>query len=189
MFFKEIFGLLTNPAERRNLSMIDAFDKRWLFSKRMLKLMLIALMVLGCASSGGSGGQQNEKAIIGGLGGAAAGGLIAAAFHGGPAGVIGGILAGGLIGGAIGDRMDAADRREAQQTTQQALEKTPSGTAVAWHNPDSGHSGTVTPVRTFQKSSGQYCREYQQTVSIGGEEQQAYGTACRQPDGSWKIVK
>jgi surface antigen len=170
--------------------MTKAFDKPGLFSTSMLKVMLIALMVIGCAGSPQSNGdQQNKKAIIGGLGGAAAGGLIAAALHGGPAGVIGGILAGGLIGGAIGDRMDAADRREAQQTTERALEKTPSGTAVAWHNPDSGHSGTVTPVRTFQKSGGQYCREYQQTVSIGGQQHQAYGTACRQPDGSWQIQK
>jgi surface antigen len=170
--------------------MIKAFDKPLLFSTSIVTVILMVLMVIGCAGGPqGNGGQQDQKAIIGGLGGAAAGGLIAAAFHGGAAGVIGGILAGGLIGGAIGNRMDAADRREAQQTTQRALEKTPSGTAVAWHNPDSGHSGTVTPVRTFQKSGGQYCREYQQSVSIGGEEHQAYGTACRQPDGSWKIVK
>jgi len=25
-------------------------------------------------------------------------------------------------------------------------------------------------------------------VIVGGQEEQAYGTACRQPDGSWKIV-
>jgi surface antigen len=161
-----------------------------LFTTRIVIVILIALMVAGCTTTqGGNGIEQNKKTLVGGLGGAAAGGLIAAALHGGPVGIIGGVLAGGLIGGAIGDRMDAADRREAQQTTQRALEKEPSGTAVAWHNPDSGHSGTITPIRTYQKSGGQYCREYQQTVSIGGEQHQAYGTACRQPDGSWKIVK
>ena len=25
-------------------------------------------------------------------------------------------------------------------------------------------------------------------VNIGGKTEQAYGTACRQPDGSWKVV-
>jgi surface antigen len=171
--------------------MIKEFNKALIFRNRFLPAaILITLMLIGCATTPGkNGGQQNEKAVIGGLGGAAAGGLLAAAFRGGPVGIIGGALAGGLIGGAIGDRMDAADRQEAQKASQRALETAPSGTAVAWHNPDSGHSGTVTPVRTFQKSGGQYCREYQQTVSIGGQEQQAYGTACRQPDGSWKIVK
>ncbi|MGD8325837.1 MAG: hypothetical protein PVF65_02880, partial [Sphingomonadales bacterium] len=28
-------------------------------------------------------------------------------------------------------------------------------------------------------------REYQSVVIIGGQEQEAYGTACLQPDGSW----
>ncbi len=28
-------------------------------------------------------------------------------------------------------------------------------------------------------------REYQTVITIGGEEQEAYGTACLQPDGSW----
>ena len=36
--------------------------------------------------------------------------------------------------------------------------------------------------------NGTYCREYQQTVEIGGQRQNSYGTACQQPDGSWKIL-
>jgi surface antigen len=44
----------------------------------------------------------------------------------------------------------------------------------------------VTPVRTYQ-SGGTYCREFQSNVVIGGKDEKAYGTACRQPDGSWKI--
>ena len=166
--------------------MIRACQKPVFFKLSIVTVSIILLLVIACAGTQEGGG--HTKTIIGGLGGATAGGLIAAALKGGPAGIIGGILAGGLIGGAIGDRMDAADRREAQKAAQRALEKSPSGTAVAWHNPDSGHSGSVTPVRTFQKKGGEYCREYQQTVTIDGQEHQAYGTACRQPDGSWKIV-
>ena len=33
-----------------------------------------------------------------------------------------------------------------------------------------------------------YCREYTRTVYIGNREQVAYGTACYQPNGDWKIV-
>lgn len=36
--------------------------------------------------------------------------------------------------------------------------------------------------------NGTYCREYQQTVTVGGRLQDSYGTACQQPDGSWKIL-
>ncbi len=34
----------------------------------------------------------------------------------------------------------------------------------------------------------EYCREYTRTVSISNRQEVAYGTACYQPDGSWKIV-
>jgi surface antigen len=64
----------------------------------------------------------------------------------------------------------------------------PIGQTITWNNPDSGNHGTVTPTRDGTAANGQYCREYQQTVVIDGKSQSAYGTACRQPDGSWKIV-
>jgi len=76
-----------------------------------------------------------------------------------------------------------------ERTAQGALEKNRSGTTSTWRNPDSGNSGDVTPVKTYQTASGQYCREYQQTVVINGKSQRAYGRACREPDGSWRIVK
>ena len=52
-----------------------------------------------------------------------------------------------------------------------------------------GNSGIVTPVRDgTDTATGSYCREFQQTVTIGGKAEQAYGTACRQPDGTWKVI-
>lgn len=38
------------------------------------------------------------------------------------------------------------------------------------------------------QASDDYCREYQRRVTIGGKVQDSYGTACLQPDGSWKIA-
>ncbi len=32
-----------------------------------------------------------------------------------------------------------------------------------------------------------YCREYQRKVTVGGKIVDSYGTACMQPDGSWKL--
>lgn len=40
----------------------------------------------------------------------------------------------------------------------------------------------------YQSQSGQYCREYQSSVRVGGQMQYGYGTACQQPDGSWRVV-
>jgi surface antigen len=147
----------------------------------VVSAILMAFLLMGCESTG-------PKTAVGGLGGAAAGGLLAAALGGSGTEITAGAILGGLIGGAIGDRLDAADRAKASAAAAQALESAPSGQSVAWRNPDSGHSGMVTPVRTYHTPTGQPCREYTQTITIGGERQQSYGTACRQPDGSWKIV-
>lgn len=37
-------------------------------------------------------------------------------------------------------------------------------------------------------NTGDFCREYQSTVMVGGMRQSSYGTACLQPDNSWRIV-
>lgn len=34
----------------------------------------------------------------------------------------------------------------------------------------------------------EYCREYTKTIRVNGRKESGYGTACRQPDGSWMIV-
>ena len=33
-----------------------------------------------------------------------------------------------------------------------------------------------------------YCREYQSTITVDGKEQPTFGTACKQPDGSWRLI-
>ena len=98
-------------------------------------------------------------------------------------------LLGSLAGSEVGKSLDRADRMYMQKTTQQSLEAVPSGSTSSWRNPNSGNSGTVTPQRTYQKAEGTYCREFQQTASVGGRTEEAYGTACRHPDGTWKVVK
>lgn len=98
-----------------------------------------------------------------------------------------GALAGGIIGQQVGAHLDARDREMYGQTMQHTLERAPDNSTGSWNNPNSGHSGTVVPTQTYQASNGQYCREFQTSVVVGGETQQGYGRACRQPDGSWKI--
>jgi surface antigen len=144
-------------------------------------VMLIVVTATGCATV-----QDNPKAAIGGFGGAAFGGLIAAAAGGGAPAIAGAVIGGALLGALAGNMLDQRDKRMAAEAQQRALESTPTGRPVAWTNPDTGHSGTVTPVRTFQSNRG-YCREFQNTVIIDGKSENAYGTACRQPDGSWQI--
>ena len=98
-----------------------------------------------------------------------------------------GAILGAMIGNSVGRSLDEIDRRHAAEAEQQALEYSPIGADIAWQNPDSGNYGVVTPTRTYRSSAGAYCREYSHTVHIGGTPSQAYGRACRQPDGSWQI--
>ena len=158
--------------------------------RRILSLALMTALAAGALA--GCAANPNYQAGPNATGGALVGGILGGVLgnqvgqgSGRTAAIIGGTLLGALIGGNVGAHMDAQDRANAAQ----ALNTTPDGLATTWQNPNTGADYTVVPQRTYKVSSGQYCREYQTTVAVGGREQRAYGTACRQPDGSWKIVK
>jgi Ni/Co efflux regulator RcnB len=61
------------------------------------------------------------------------------------------------------------------------------GEEITWHTDSS--NGSVVTTKEGTNQSGQTCREFQQTITIGGETEQAYGTACLQADGAWKIIE
>jgi len=141
--------------------------------------LIMAFLVSGC---------ENPKQAIGALGGGAAGGYIGSTIGGGRGRVVAtavGAVAGALAGGYLGQQLDKADRERADRAYQNAFESSPVGRPSQWRNPDSGNYGSVTPVRTYQAPTG---REFTQTISIGGRLQEGHGTACREADGSWRII-
>jgi surface antigen len=118
--------------------------------------------------------------------GAIAGGILGNQVGGGSGRVLAtmaGTVAGAMIGGSIGRSMDDTDRMYASA----ALENVRTGVPTAWVNPDTGYEYVVTPTNTYADASGP-CREYTLDATIGGRIEQIYGTACRQPDGSWLVV-
>ena len=146
---------------------------------RFTPVVALCFALVACGETVG------PKAAGGAAVGATAGGLIAAAAGGGTAGIIGGVLLGGLAGGALGDKLDQNDRRLAQENYHRSMEYGSVGQTSTWRNPDNGHSGEVTPTRTYETASGP-CREYKQTIYIDGQAQEAVGTACRASDGTWR---
>lgn len=151
---------------------------------KVIAIGAVALSLAACDQGGHGGGI--DKQTMGTVGGAVLGGLAGSQFGGGSGRLWttgAGVLLGAIVGGEIGKSLDRADRAYMGQTTYNALE---SGRPGQWRNPDSGNYGTVTPQPAFQQGN-LTCREYTQTVYIEGRSQQAYGTACRQPDGSWQI--
>lgn len=152
-------------------------------------LLLFIFAVSGCATTGdpyydSARNQQATGSIVGGI----LGGVLGHQFgdgRGRTAMTVLGATAGAVIGGNLArDRYISDQERRAAYL---AFESTPSSEPVPWSDPDRDMHGRYVPTRTYRDSGGQYCREYQQVVVINGREQSAYGTACRQPDGTWQI--
>ncbi|CAO3444351.1 RT0821/Lpp0805 family surface protein [Azospirillum largimobile] len=148
-----------------------------------------ALSLVACqtGNSGGIGG-MNTTETVGTLGGAVAGGLLGSRFGGG-AGKLATTAIGTLLGAYAGQQLarqfTPADQNRASDAEERAVAN---NQTITWNNPQSGNSGTIQPVRTYQGDSGQTCRDYNHTVVIEGRTEVARGTACRQADGSWKLV-
>lgn len=155
-----------------------------------IKALLVAMSIAALTAACSQNGQYGTKQTIGALGGAALGGWAGSNIGSGSgrlAATAAGALIGALVGSEIGRSMDEVDRMKAEQAYTQAT-TAPVGETITWNNPESGNYGAVTPTREGTKqTTGEYCREFQQTVVIGGREEQAYGVACRRPDGSWEV--
>lgn len=143
--------------------------------------VILGLAILSACTT--SPTQENIGMVIGGT----LGGLLGAQVEGDnerTAAIIAGTLVGAAVGGSIGRSMDQTDRLKTAQT----LETVRTGVSSSWQNPDSGYRYAVTPTRTYETASGP-CREYSVQAVIGGKAETVYGTACRQPDGTWRAVQ
>ena len=98
-----------------------------------------------------------------------------------------GTLLGAFVGSGIGGSLDRADEAYARQAAAHAY-SAPVGMPVQWSNPQTGNMGAIRTTRDGWSTSGAYCREFQQQVVVGGRVQSAFGQACQQPDGTWRIV-
>ena len=154
---------------------------------RLGALTLAAVLVAGCATDM----ESNPKGTLGTIVGAGLGALAGSQIGGGKDNMVAiamGTLAGAWMGGELGKSLDKADQAYMNRSTQESLEYSKTNVTTSWRNPDSGHSGTVTPTQTYQKASGEYCRTFEQTIYVDGKTEAATGRACRQSDGTWKVV-
>lgn len=158
---------------------------------KITALLLASLLLASCENTGNGGlGNLLTKENIGTATGAVGGAWIGSNIGKGKGNIVAiaaGTLLGAQLGRSIGASMDRADMQYYHQTSQQALENSRTGSTSTWSNPDSGNYGSITPTRTYQAGNGLHCREYTQNIYVGGQSEQAVGTACRQPDGTWQI--
>ncbi len=144
-----------------------------------IRIVALVLALSACA-------EQPSKQDVGTVAGGVLGGVLGSQVGQGTGrdvAIIAGTLAGAYLGSAIGKSMDETDRLK----TAQAMERDPTGKASTWRNPDTGNTYTVTPTRTYETQSGP-CRDFTTKAIIGEKQETVYGKACRQADGSWKMM-
>jgi len=161
--------------------------------KGFMALVLSCSLALGACAQDGS--QQpwgmGTKQTIGTAGGAVLGGLAGSAIGGGSGQLWAtgaGALIGAFVGSSIGKSLDRADMEYHNRAVNQAY-SAPLNQTINWSNPESGHSGSVTPVRDgVNSATGAVCRQYRQTIVVDGQAETAYGTACKNSDGTWSLA-
>lgn len=156
----------------------------------MTAATIMALSLSACTGMDNGTGMGNKE-LIGSGTGAVLGGLLGSKVGKGSGQLWAtgaGALIGLAVGNSIGSSLDKADVAYAQQAEQKAY-SAPVGKQISWNNPESGRSGTITPVRDGRSSTGQYCREFKSSIFIDGEAQTATGTACQGANGKWQVVQ
>jgi surface antigen len=159
---------------------------------KIVALALVSTLALGaCAQNGENGPWGGNKQGIGTIGGAVVGGVLGSNVGKGKGQLWAtgaGALLGAFVGSEIGKSLDQADKMYAQQAAEKAY-TAPINQTVNWNNPESGHSGSVTPIREGkQATTGNLCRQYKQTIMIDGKSETAIGTACQNSDGTWTLT-
>jgi surface antigen len=147
-------------------------------SSKLAIILSLPLLFAGCSTAPT---KETQGKVVGGV----VGGVVGNQIGGGSGRTIAtivGVVAGAAIGGSVGRSMDETDR----QRFAYALESGRTDSRTQWVNPDTGYEYAVTPTRTYDSGTGP-CREYAMDAWIGGEREEIYGTACRQPDGHWRI--
>lgn len=147
----------------------------------------LAPAIAGCA-----GMSENETAgtILGGVAGAVVGNQFGDGDGKTAATALGAII-GATVGREIGHSLDQTSRRRADAATRRALDTASVGQGIAWENPANTGGparGSAMITRQGADRQGRTCREFQQTITVGGKEVQSYGTACRDANGDWRIV-
>ena len=161
---------------------------------KILTLALASTFVLGACMQDGSMGNpwgMGTKQTVGTGTGAVVGGLLGSKVGGGSGQLWAtgaGALLGAFMGSSIGKSLDQADMAYHRQAVEQAY-SAPLNKTISWHNPESRHSGSVTPVREGRQTvTGNLCREYKQAIFIDGNAETVNGVACQNADGTWVLA-
>jgi len=151
----------------------------------LMTLTLLAVFVAGFSMPAEAGNSE----FVGTLLGAGAGGYLGNQFgHG--AGNVAATTAGVFVGGAVGNQIGHAADRTSQPApvyynSYNSYQPAPLYYAPAYV-PNYVAPPDIPPTY-IDGASQNYCREYSELVRVGNQLRESYGTACLEPDGTWRV--
>jgi len=146
--------------------------------------LLVTSAVPACADTG---------SFLGTGLGAIAGGVVGSQIGrgGGQAVATGvGVVTGAVIGNEVGQSIDNANRSTYPMSPSYSYDPGAAPFSVGYmpYAPNYVAPPAAPPIYVDQ-SAGTYCRPFSQEIIIDGQRQESYGTACLQPDGSWRVTQ
>ena len=134
--------------------------------------------------------QRSGNTAGGAIIGAIAGGLLGNTVSRGPqrgAGTAVGAILGGVVGASIGKNLDCENRSYAVNASYSGFEAGVPNRRYDWRGPRGDAYGYI-QVQDYYQDRGARCAHYTQEIWVGGRPETARGYACRQPDGTWRMV-
>lgn len=147
--------------------------------KKIIVYTIVFGSIAGCDPKSPPKWGQMGGTLLGG----ATGGYIGSTIGGGRGRVVStavGAVLGAALGNFIGSQLDPSEQKEIHDSTVYALD---SGESQTWRSSTKSAKCVVRPGNTDQRG----CREYKTTIIIDGKKQEAYGRACKDEFGQWKI--
>lgn len=145
--------------------------------------LLMTFNLTSCSSN-----SQKDNTVLGVVAGGLLGGGVGALIGQGTGKAVAigvGIVGGALIGGYVGNHMDSSDHAQVNSAL-----NNPTYKSTSWTNKKTGYSYSTRPTSDSHTMYGyKSCRQFETAATIDGKTQTIVGTACRQPDGTWKALK
>jgi surface antigen len=159
--------------------------------KKTVFVLALAMLASGCTKNQTDQFKSvSPLQLLGLAAGGAAGGMLGAQIGGGLGKTLfitAGAMSGSLAGYAIARRLERSDRVAHDRTATRALSEAPDGTTRHWHNPKTGSSGIVMPVRSYRAGDGSVCRDYRATVAVEDGFIRGTGIGCQEANGQWRL--
>jgi len=168
---------------------------------KMKKLIATSSLAIILASVGtASVAHANDSKILGTLLGAAGGAAVGSNVGKGKGNIVAiavGTLLGAGVGGSVGRSVGHnnssyykntayTNRYRANPVYGNTDYVIPNHQYVGYNAQPVYSHNTLTSVNAYMPAQ-RYCREFTQTIMVGGQLKESFGTACRKPDGAWEI--